>query len=326
MVQTAALLILEPIFEADFEDNAYGYRPERSAHDAVLDAQVALRSGENEVVDADLSKYFDTIPHDELMQSVARRISDGKMLHLIKMWLKVPVEETDERGRKVLTGGKRSSRGTPQGGVISPLLANIYIHRLLRAWKKFALIERLGARIINYADDLVIVCRTRTGAQAAHAWLKWIIEKLGLRLNEQKTCIRSGRRESFDFLGYTFGPKRNRQTGRVYLAVAPSKKAVARARQAIRDVLRPGNQAPTPVVIAQVNRCLMGWSNYFSIGTVRQANTALDRYAFDQLRAFLVRRHKVPARGTRRFSWQHVHQTLGLVCLQDRRPYTPLHA
>ncbi|MGH8847195.1 MAG: group II intron reverse transcriptase/maturase [Polaromonas sp.] len=326
VVQTAALLILEPIFEADFEANAYGYRPGRSAQDAVLDALAALQSGESDVVDADLSKYFDTIPHDKLMQSVARRISDGKMLHLIKMWLKAPVEETNERGRTRLTGGQQSSRGTPQGGVISPLLANLYIHRLLRAWTKFDLKERLGARIINYADDLVIVCRTQTGAQAAHVWLKAILERLGLQLNEQKTCIRDGRRESFDFLGYTFGPQRNRRTGRMYAGVTPSRKAIARARQTIQRLLRSGNQAPTSVVIARMNRSLIGWSNYFNLGTPRYAATAVDRYAFAQLRAFLVRRHKVPARGTRRFTWQHLHQTLGLVCLQERRRHVPLHA
>ncbi|MGH7471168.1 MAG: group II intron reverse transcriptase/maturase, partial [Longimicrobiales bacterium] len=249
VVQTAALLILEPIFEADFEANAYGYRPGRSAQQAVVEVLAALRSGESNVVDADLSKYFDTIPHHELMQSVARRISDGKMLHLIKMWLKAPVEEKDERGRTRHTGGRQSSRGTPQGGVISPLLANLYIHRLLRAWTKFRLPERLGARIINYADDLVIVCRTRAGAQAAHAWLKAIIERLGLQLNEQKTCIRDGHHESFDFLGYTFGPHWNRRTGGSYLDATPSRKAIARARCSLQRILRPGNQAPLSEVV-----------------------------------------------------------------------------
>jgi RNA-directed DNA polymerase len=326
VVQTATKLILEPIFEADFESNAYGYRPGRSAQDAVLDVLLALKSGECEVVDADLSKYFDTIPHTELMQSVARRISDGKLLHLIKMWLKAPVEETDERGRKILTGGKQASKGTPQGGVISPLLANLYIHRLLWAWKKFALAEKLGARIINYADDLVIVCRTQAGAVQAHACLQRIIERLGLRLNEQKTCIRKGRQEPFDFLGYTFGPRKSRRTGRTYLGVAPSKKAVSRARQKIRALLRAGNHAPAPDVITRVNRCVVGWSNYFRMGSLREADTAIDRYTFDRLRAFLVRRHKVPGRGTRRFSWSYLHQTLGLVSLQDRRSRMTLHA
>jgi RNA-directed DNA polymerase len=317
---------LEPIFEADFQPNAYGYRPERSAQDAVTEVLAAIRTGESEVVDADLSKYFDTIPHDELMQSVARRISDGKMLHLIKMWLKAPVEETDERGRKTLTGGKHSSQGTPQGGVISPLLANIYIHRLLRAWDKFDLQRKLGARIINYADDLVIVCRTTAGAQLAHQWLKWIIEKLGLRLNETKTCIRNARQEPFDFLGYTFGPMTSRKTGGRYLGAAPSRKALARARQNVRAALRPGNHAPLSEVVAAVNRRLNGWANYFCIGTTWVAYRALDRHAEELLRAFLVRRHKVRTRGTRRFDLKCLHETLGLIRLRNRRSLTPSHA
>jgi RNA-directed DNA polymerase len=318
VVQTAAVLVLEPIFEADFEPNAYGYRPNRSAQDAVKEVLAAIRGGEGQVVDADLSGYFDTIPHRELLQSVARRISDGKMLQLIKMWLKAPVEETDEHGRKVLTRGKRSSRGTPQGGVISPLLANIYIHRLLKAWKKFGLEKRLGARIVNYADDLVVVCRTKAGAREAHTWLEWITGRLGLTLNERKTYLRNAQEESFDFLGYTFGPKRSRRTGRVYPGVAPSKKAVRQAKQSVRSVLRPGNQAPACAVVAAVNRRLVGWANYFSVGTLGAAYDAVDDYTNDLLRQFLVRRHKTPGRGVRRFTWQYLHQTLGLVRLEDR--------
>lgn len=176
VAQQAAKLVLEPIFEADFEPNAYGYRPKRGALDAVQEVHRAIQHGEVHVVDADLSKYFDTIPHRELMQSVARRVSDGKMLRLIKMWLKAPAEESDGRGRKLRTGGERSQVGTPQGGVISPLLANLYIHRLLKAWKKFGLERHLGARIINYADDLVILCRSRFGAESALKALRWRAE------------------------------------------------------------------------------------------------------------------------------------------------------
>jgi RNA-directed DNA polymerase len=319
VVQTAAVLVLEPIFEADFEPNAYGYRPNRSAKDAVKEVAEALRGGESRVVDADLSGYFDTIPHHELMQSVARRISDRKMLHLIKMWLKVPVEEKDEGGRTVLTGGKDSRRGTPQGGVISPLLANIYIHRLLKAWKKFDLERKLGARIINYADDLVIVCRTMAGAKAAHERLEWITKRLGLKLNERKTCVRNAWEEPFDFLGYTFGARWSVQHQRMHLGVGPSKKAVKQARQRIRALLRPGNQGAIEKVVAGVNRRLNGWANYFSIGTLQGPYTAVDRYATELLRQFMVRRHKVSGRGTRRFDRQYLNETLGLVSLNDRR-------
>lgn len=317
VVQTAVLLVLQPIFEADFEDNAYGYRPGRSAQHAASDVLTSVQQGQGHVVDADLSKYFDTIPHRELLKSVARRISDRRMLHLIRMWLKVPVEETDERGRKLLTGGKRATQGTPQGGVISPLLANLYIHRLLRAWTKFGLQRLLGSRIINYADDLVIVCRSAVGAQAAHAWLRRIIERLGLQLNEMKTCVRHARTEGFNFLGFTFGPVFGR-AGKKYVGVTPSKKAVDKAKQNVKAVLCPKNQDPLSEVIAQVNRRLVGWANYFSVGAVRPAYRAVDHYLYEQLREFLKRRHKVPARGTLRYNYRFLLQH-GVVVLQDRR-------
>ena len=324
VVQQAAKLVLEPIFEADFEPNAYGYRPKRSALDAVEEVKASLLRGESDIVDADLSKYFDTIPHPELLKSVARRISDGKMLHLIQMWLKAPVEETDAEGRRRMTGGKDSKVGTPQGGVISPLLANIYIHRLLRAWKKFDLETKLRARIINYADDLVIVSRGR--AKQALAWLRWIAGRLGLSLNEAKTCVRNAREESFDFLGYTFGPMVYPQTGRTYLGVAPSQKRVKRFKQSLREVLQPGNHALLQDVMEQVNRKLWGWARYFRVGSLERAYRIVNRYTATLLRKFLVRRHKVPGRGTRRFSDQYLYEELGLVRLRTPRQVSRSHA
>jgi RNA-directed DNA polymerase len=324
VVQQAAKLVLEPIFEADFEPNAYGYRPRVGALDAVEEVRAAILRGEYYVVDADLAKYFDTIPHGELMESVARRISDRKMLGLIKMWLKTPVEETDAEGRKTRTGGKGSKAGTPQGGVISPLLANIYIHRLLKGWVKFGLESKLRARIINYADDLLIVCRRQP--EQALEWLRWIVGRIGLSLNEAKTCMRDARRESFDFLGYTFGPLVYRQTGRIYQGVTPSKRRVKRFKRSLRAVLHPGNHAPLAEVVEEVNRKLRGWGAYFSIGTVSPVYRAVDRYTCDRLRQFLVRRHKVPGRGTRRFSDRYLHGRLGLVRLRDRRHVPASHA
>src|SRR5450432_283543 len=159
VVQTAAKLLLEPIFEADFDPNAYGYRPKRSAQDAIRKVHELLRGGYTDVVDADLSKYFDTIPHRELLQCVARRIVDRDMLHLIKMWLKVPVEERDENGKPQVSGGKKSMCGTPQGGVISPLLANLYMNRFLKYWRITGRGEVFQAQIVNYADDFVILSR-----------------------------------------------------------------------------------------------------------------------------------------------------------------------
>ncbi len=200
VVQTAAKLILEPIFEADLNEAAYGYRPGRSAVDAVQEVHQELKRGRTQVVDADLSKYFDTIPHAELMKSVARRIADKAVLHLVKMWLKVPVEERDEQGRPKYSGGKRSKQGTPQGGVISPLLANIYINRLLRVFATSELMKRSGAKIVNYADDFVVVARR--GAAEVLAQVKQWLDGMKLTLNETKTSIRDARKEHFRFLGY----------------------------------------------------------------------------------------------------------------------------
>lgn len=326
VVQQAAKLVLEPIFEADFEPNAYGYRPKRGALDAVREVHRAIQHGEVHVVDADLSKYFDTIPHRELMRSVARRVSDGKMLRLIKMWLKAPAEETDDRGHTLRTGGERSREGTPQGGVISPLLANVYIHRLLKAWKKYGLDRHLRARIINYADDLVILCRDRFGAESALKSLRWFVDRLGLGLNEQKTHLRNAREEQFDFLGYTFGAMVSRRTGVGYLGVMPSKKRVKRFRQSLRLVLHPGNQGRAEEVVAEVNRRLVGWANYFCIGALSGTYRAVDHYTCTLLRKFLVRRHKVPGRGTRRFSDQWLRAELGLVQLGGRRRVALSHA
>jgi RNA-directed DNA polymerase len=311
VVQTAAKLVLEPIFEADFEDSAYGYRPKRSAQDAVQEVHEALCDGYTDVVDADLSKYFDTIPHQELLQSVARRVVDRHMLHLLKMWLKTPVEERDERGGRRMSGGKRSTRGTPQGGVVSPLLANIYMHRFLRAWRERGKDQQYQARVINYADDFVIL--SRGCAAEALAWTQWAITHLGLPLNETKTCLRNAQRESFDFLGYTFGRDRYRKTGQSDLAAKPSKKSVQRLKANVRARLRPGNQGSWADVRDGLNRVLRGWAAYFSYGSRATAHRAVDNYVYATVRHFLRRRHKVPTRGTRRFSAEQVFGPLGVV-------------
>ena len=314
VVQSAAKLILEPIFEADFEACAYGYRPKRSAKQAVQAVHRALCQGYTDVVDADLSKYFDTIPHSELMQSVARRVVDRQMLKLVKSWLKVPVEERDERGRKRMSGGKKSRCGTPQGGVISPLLANIYMHRYLRAWREREMGVAFRARIVNYADDFVILSRGK--AEEALAWTRWAMERIGLTLNETKTRLCDGRTEHFDFLGYTFGPERFRKDGHWYLAAKPSKKAVARLKGRVREVLGGGIVAPWPEVRDHLNRVLRGWSTYFSHGTRTMAYRAVDDHVQMNVRNFLQRRHKVPGRGTRRFSDAVIFGELGVLRLR----------
>ncbi len=298
VVQTAAKLVLEPIFEADFEDCAYGYRPKRSAQDAVRKVHQLLRDGYTDVVDADLSKYFDTIPHHELMQSVARRIVDRQMLKLIKAWLKVPVEEGDDRGNRRMKGGKKSKQGTPQGGVISPLLANIYMHRYLKAWRQRGKGAQYRARIVNYADDFVILSRGH--AAEAMEWTRSTMAKIGLTLNETKTCLRRAQVERFDFLGYTFGPARSWQ-GEPYLAAQPSARSLKRLKERIIAQLHRGNMDPGPDVVARLNRTLRGWRNYFSYGTRRVAYRAVDHFVRQRVRGFFRRRHKVSTRGTRRF-------------------------
>jgi RNA-directed DNA polymerase len=218
VVQTAAKLVLEPIYEADMDPAAYGYRPRRSASDAIQAVLVLLRQGHTDVVDADLSKYFDTIPHDELMQSIARRIVDRDMLRLIKQWLKAPVETTDGGGRRRMMGGKAGRHGTPQGGVISPLVANLYMNRVLKHWRQSGRGEAWQAHVINYADDFVILSRGH--AAEALAWTDRVMTRLGLSLNRTKTCVRDARQERFDFLGYSFGPHCFRQTGRWFIGTS----------------------------------------------------------------------------------------------------------
>jgi RNA-directed DNA polymerase len=324
VVQTAAKLVLEPIFEADMADSAYGYRPGRSAQEAVTKVREALCDGYTDVVDADLSKYFDTIPHDQLMQAVARRVVDRQMLTLIKGWLKVPVEERDDKGNRRMTGGKSSTAGTPQGGVISPLLSNIYMNRFLRAWRDRGKADEYQAKLINYADDLVIL--SRGNAAEALEWLRWAMGKMGLTLNEEKTRLCDGRREGFRFLGYEFGPEIHHRTGKPYLTAQPSAKSIEREKEAVSSVLRPGNQEPFEEVVKQLNRILRGWASYFSIGTRMTAYKAIDLYVEERARHFLRRRHKVLSRGYRRFSSEWLHDKMGLVSLRALYKATPARA
>ena len=315
VIQTAAKLVLEPIFEADFEDNAYGYRPARGAVDAVKEVHRHISRGYTDVVDADLSRYFDSIPHDELLKSVARRIVDRHVLRLIKLWLKAPIEERDEGdGTRRMSGGKSNTRGTPQGGVASPLLANIYMNRFLKYWRLTGREEAFRAHVIAYADDFVIL--SRGYAAEALAWTKAVMTRLGLTLNEVKTSLRNARQERFDFLGYSFGPHRYKANGKWYLSASPSKKSVQRFKTKVGDLLVPGNNDPWPEVRDTLNSSLSGWSNYFCHGTRRSAFRGVDRYVYERVRDFLARRHKVAGRGTRRFSCDVVYGELGLLRLE----------
>jgi RNA-directed DNA polymerase len=248
------------------------------------------------------------------MQCVARRIVDRQMLHLIKMWLKVPVEERDENGKRRLTGGKDNDRGTPQGGVVSPALANLYMNRMLKGWRQTRRGEQFQARIVNYADDFVILSRGK--AKEALEWTRGVLERLELTLNEKKTSVRNAGREQFDFLGYTFGPHYSQRTGREYIGYSPSNKSVGQIKTKVGNHLVPSNVAPWEEVCERLNQILNGWRAYFGRGARSKAYRAVDGYVYDAVRHFLRRRHKVPSQGTRQFPEERVFGSLGVLRLQ----------
>ena len=322
VVQMAAVLVLSPIFEADLPPEQYAYRQERSALDAVTAVNAWLLRGYTEVVDADLSGYFDTIPHAELMKSVARRVSDRHLLHLIKMWLEAPVEETDEHGRtQRTTRNKDEGRGTPQGGVLSPLLANLYMRRFVVGWKSLGHERRLDAHLVNYADDFVICTRPGRGARAMSA-MRGMMERLRLTVNETKTRTCQLPAEPFDFLGYTFGLQHPKRGGNAYLGVRPSKKKIARVCEAISAVTRAcGTGKQTERIVAELNAKLRGWANYFRLGTVVPAYETVMGHARRRLRRWLSVKHKVRKREYAAFPDQRLHEELGLCLLPRITPY-----
>jgi RNA-directed DNA polymerase len=319
VAQMAAVLVLEPIFEADLQPEQYAYRANRSALEAVGKVHSLLHTGHTEVVDADLSGYFDSIPHAELMKSVARRVSDRQMLHLIKMWLEAPVEEIDDRGRHHrTTRNKDQRRGTPQGAPISPLLSNLYMRRFVLGWKTLGHEGRLRAYIVNYADDFVICCRGT--ADQAMAAMREMMQRLRLTVNEQKTRQCRAWDESFEFLGYTIGRCYSPQTGRSYLGTKPSKKAISRLCGEISELTgRRWGFMDTEEQVARINRKLEGWSNYFRIGPVSKVYRAVDQHTADRLRQWLCRKHKVQGAGKTRYPYRYLYEKLNLVRLEVRR-------
>jgi RNA-directed DNA polymerase len=318
-VMMAAVLVLDPIFEADLPPEQYAYRRGRSALDATRRVFKLINTGHREIVDADLASYFDLLPHTELLRSVARRVVDGAMLHLIKMWLKAPVEETDERGKKHRnTENRDQGKGTPQGSPISPLLSNLYMRRFVLGWKKLGHEKRFGACIVNYADDMVICCRGR--AEEALTAMRVMMTKLKLTVNETKTRVAKLPGEKFDFLGYTFGRYYSLETGRAYLGSAPSKKRVIRICRAISDETRRNRtQLDHETVVTKLNRMMNGWANYFCLGSASKAYRAIEQHACKRLRQWLCIKHKESWPAFGRFPPESLHTTFGLVRLTQRK-------
>lgn len=317
VVQTAALLILEPIFEADFKDCSHGYRPGRTAHDALRQIEEKLRRGYTAVYDADLQAYFDTIPHDKLMKCVEQRIADRSVLRLIRQWLNVPVEERDEDGRPKVS---RPKSGTPQGGVISPLLANIYLHWFDLRFYRDGPGAKVGAHLVRYADDFVIMARFIDSRITG--WVEETVEDwLGLTINRKKTRViklERNENESLDFLGYTFRYEWGyADRKRRYLTASPSAKSIAHQKEELRritgwhDCFRPA-----PELVATINRQLRGWGNYFSYGFPRWAHRTVNNFTLQRLTRHLQRRSQRPFRPPEGITYyQFLTRRLGLKLL-----------
>ena len=322
---TAAVLVLEPIFEADLPPEQYAYRPGRSAQQAVVEVEEVLFRSHPDVVDADLSDYFGSIPHADLLKSVARRVVDRRVLKLIKQWLECSVEETGGRGRKRRTTvAKDSHCGIPQGAPISPLLANLYLRRFVLAWKQRGLEQSLGSRVVIYADDLVILCK-RGKAEAALQHLRAIMDQLKLTVNEEKTRVCKVPEETFDFLGYTFGRMYSMRTGQARLGYRPSKRSIQHMVRKIHALTAETMVwQETTTLVGKLNRMLRGWANYFEVGSVSRAYRALDSYTKMRLRRWLRNKHKVRRSGGTAYPDAFLYETLRLVrlsCLERNVPW-----
>ena len=315
VAQTSAMLVLAPIFEADLEPEQYGYRPGRSAKDAVKRVHHLLHGGRNEVIDADLSNYFGEIPHAELMKSIARRVSDGRMLGLVKAWLTMPVVEEDGEGGSRRTNRARKERkGTPQGAPISPLLSNIYMRRFILGWKVLGHARHFGAEIVNYADDFCVL--GKAPAEEMLAVVNWLMERLKLPVNARKTrCLRCPE-EPLEFLGFRIGWNHRPTDGSRYIGTRPSKASVQSiCRRISEQTDRRYGYWSAEKTVARLNRMMSGWANYFDLGQVSPAYKAVDRHATRRLRQWFRRKYKVRSRGYVRFSDRWLREHCGLTHL-----------
>lgn len=322
VVQMAAKLVLEPIFEADFCDTSYGFRPRRSAHNAMDAIAEGLRFGHTQVIDADLSKYFDSIPHAKLMATVAERIVDGTVLALLAQWLKAPIIEDHGDSQRGVGGGKGNRRGTPQGGVISPLLSNLYLHLLDRLWRKYRLDIRLGARLVRYADDFVVLCAR--GVDEPLNLIRRFLERLELTLNEQKTKIVDARAEEFQFLGYSVRMAEGR-SGKRYPHIEPGATAIKRVKARLTELTdRRMTWKPLPDVVQEVNQLLNGWTGYYHYRNSSGVFARVKRHAEERLRIHLRKRHKIKdwGMGLHRFPNRVLYADYGLFKLPTTAGWT----
>ncbi len=312
--QMATMLVLEPIFEADLQPEQYAYRAGKNAQDAVNHVHRLLNTGYTDVVDADLVGYFNNIPHVELMKSITRRIADGSVLHLIKMWLIAPVEETDERNHKHRTTQNRDNKlGIMQGSPISPLFSNVYMRRFILGWKTLGFQKKFKALIVNYADDLVICCKNKTSEEALNA-MRQLMERLKLQVNEEKTHTCNIAKESINFLGYTLGLNHSTKTGKTYIGSCPSKKSVAKVIASISEATDTKKYTlEAKKVVEDINSKLAGWSNYFKLGAVSKAYKAIDEHTKTRLRRWLCKKHKKKTRGYKCYSDRYLYEELGLI-------------
>ena len=292
VAQMALKRVMEPIFEADFCEHSYGFRPKKSAHDAIDTIAETMRQGQTHIIDADLSKYFDSIPHAKLMATVAERVVDGAVLALVRQWLKAPVMGENERGKTACVGGgKGNRRGTPQGGVISPLLSNLYLHLMDRIWQRHELARKLQAKLVRYADDFVVLCRKDVATPLDI--VRQILERLELQLNESKTRIVDANKEGFHFLGFELKMNVGTKGGR-YPHVQPEKQAVEKVKTRIKAITaRNRTGIPINDVVRDINRTLRGWSGYFHYRNSTAVFQKVKRHAEDRLRIHLRKRHKV---------------------------------
>lgn len=319
VVQAAARLVLEPLFEADFQPCSYGFRPQKDAHQAIDEVRTHLAAGYTQVLDADLSAYFDSIPHDRLLAAVARRVADRHILRLLAQWLRAPVAIEREDGKRETRGGKRTRRGTPQGGVISPLLANLYLHAFDTAWRAGGLERRWQARLIRYADDFVVLCRSE--AVQVQAVVAAQLQALGLTLNSAKTRVLDARQQAFTFLGFTVRCVRNPRTRRVFPLIRPSAAACQRLRDQVKALTTRDHLAlPTATVITAVNQVVRGWAGYFYFQNCSRDFSTLRWFLEERVRTFLRRKHRYRSRAYAAFPYTLLYGRLGLYRLPMRAP------